>query len=144
LHLVVSIEHRQQMLAHVLSNIPEEACGLLAGIPGRQQVRLVQPVTNSLHSPVRFRMDAGEQLKAMLWMEQNGLELLGIYHSHPRGPERPSQTDIAEFYYPGVATLIWSPDVQGSWQLRAYAIQPGQVTEICLLDDYERFAEPGA
>jgi proteasome lid subunit RPN8/RPN11 len=121
------------MLAQVRAALPEEACGILAGLDG--VVTRVLPITNSLHSPVRFRMDAQEQLEALLWLEDNQLELLAIYHSHPRGPERPSPTDVDEFAYPPALTLIWSPrpDLSGGdvdWQVRAFAIQKKAVREV--------------
>ncbi len=71
----------EQMRADVLAHLPEEACGLLVGLGER--ARVVMPITNTLHSPVRFRLDARQQLDAFVWMENQALELVGIYHSHP-------------------------------------------------------------
>ena len=112
-----------EMRAHVLACLPEEACGLLGGrIDGTEAiVQCVIPMENELHSPVRFRMVPSEQLQAFNMLDDLGLELVGIFHSHPTGPEAPSATDLAEFYYPGVAFLIWSPGAEG-WQLRAFRI----------------------
>ena len=86
------------------------ACGLLAGtaLDGVGQVKIAIPVSNALHSPVRFRMAAEEQLAAFLHIEELGFELLAIYHSHPHGPASPSSTDLAEAFYPEALTLIWS------------------------------------
>ena len=128
--MLVSAQLRQEMLAHVLSCLPEEACGLLGGLDG--QAGCVQAVENELHSPVRFRMRAQDQLGAFLALEEAGLELVGIFHSHPTGPAVPSSTDLAEFYYPGVLVLIWSP-LGGAWQLRAFRIEAGQAVEVQLL-----------
>lgn len=112
-----------EMRAHVHACLPEEACGLLGGrFDGtKATVKVVIPVENVLHSPVRFRMDPREQLQAFNRLDDLGLELVGIFHSHPTGPDAPSATDLAEFYYPGVAFLIWSPGAEG-WQLRAFLI----------------------
>ena len=82
------------------------------------------PITNELHSPVRFRMDPAEQLQAFLQFESQGLDLLAIYHSHPNGPPHPSPTDIAEFTYPGVLYLILSPGPSG-WQVREFEFRDG-------------------
>ena len=122
--------HYHHMLAHVQACLPEEACGLLGGRAGASAA--VQPVTNALHSPVRFSMEPKEQLQAMLWLEEQGLDLLGIFHSHPTGPDHPSATDVAEFLYPGVLVLIWSPEGAG-WQVKAYDILDGQVQAVPLL-----------
>ena len=94
------------MRNHAESSSPLEACGLLAGKDGF--VREVFLITNQAQSPVRFRMDPIEQLHAFDQMEAAGLELLGIFHSHPSGPETPSPTDIAEAAYQ-VVQIIWSP-----------------------------------
>lgn len=109
------------MLAHVLACLPEEACGLLGGqMAGSWAVaQLVIPVENVLHSPVRFRMDPAAQLAAFNRLDTLGMELIGIFHSHPTGPDSPSPTDLAEFAYPGTAFLIWSPDGE-TWKLRAF------------------------
>jgi proteasome lid subunit RPN8/RPN11 len=93
------------MLLHVQSQLGEESCGLVAGL--QDTALAIFPVTNSLHSPTRFRMDALEQVKALLEMERSGWELLAIYHSHLHGPAQPSETDTKEFAYPGVAYLIF-------------------------------------
>ena len=44
----------------------------------------------------------------MIDFEDAGLKLAAIYHSHPRGPETPSPTDIACAIYPDSVYLIVS------------------------------------
>jgi len=116
----------QAMLEHSLACLPEEACGLLGGLlaeDGRSaRVARALLIENALHSPVRFRMAPEEQLKAFLALETDGLELVAFFHSHPKGPSHPSPTDLGEFAYPGVLSLILSPSANGGWQLRAFAI----------------------
>ena len=82
------------MRRHVAAQAPLEACGLLAG--KQDSVEAVLRIHNAEQSPVRFRMDAQEQYKAFEWMDTHGLNLVGIFHSHPSGPETVSPTDIAE------------------------------------------------
>ena len=108
--------------------MPLEACGLLAGKSDR--VEAVIRVQNQAQSPVRFVMDPYEQLKAFDWIDSHGLELLGIFHSHPTGPETASSTDIAEAAYE-VVHLIWSRN-QDLWQVRGFWIENGGATEISL------------
>jgi proteasome lid subunit RPN8/RPN11 len=113
---------------------PEEACGLLAGqLPG--QVERSFPITNRLHSPSRFEMEPREQLRAFQDIEAAGLALLAIYHSHPMGPSNPSPTDLAEYAYPGVAYLIWAPELSGTspiWNARGYWLENDGYNEIPL------------
>jgi proteasome lid subunit RPN8/RPN11 len=107
--------------------LPEEACGIIAGKEGLSD--RIYVVTNDEHSPRRYRMNPKEQIAAFLEMEALGLEMLAIYHSHPDGPEAPSETDLAEYAYPGVLMLILYPD-GGDWNCRAYSIDRGTVTEV--------------
>ena len=43
-----------------------------------------------------------------------GLELLGIYHSHPNGDNQPSPRDVERAYYPDAAYFILSPRCERS------------------------------
>jgi proteasome lid subunit RPN8/RPN11 len=126
--LIMNREHWQQMLHHVESQIPLEACGLLAGTDDR--VEKVIEVWNQAQSPVRFVMDPHEQLKAFDWIEASGLDLLGIFHSHPAGPEIASPTDIAEAAYQ-VGHIIWSR-LGDQWQALGFWIEDGNVSEMSL------------
>jgi [CysO sulfur-carrier protein]-S-L-cysteine hydrolase len=126
--LTLSKAHWQEMLEHVDRQVPLEACGLLAGKNNRvEKVILVQ---NQAQSPVRFVMDPYEQLEAFNWMEANGLDFLGIFHSHPDGPGTASVTDLAEAAYE-VVHLIWFRN-QNHWQARGFWIENGRATEVPL------------
>lgn len=118
----------QEMIEHVSLHTPMEACGLLAGKNG--QVEKVIGVRNQAQSPVRFIMDPYEQLKAFDWIESNGLDLLGTFHSHPAGPETVSVTDIAEAAYEVIHVII-SPKGAG-WNARGFWIEDGVSHEVAL------------
>lgn len=110
---------------------PEEACGLIAGRRRGDclEAEWLISTTNLLHSATRYRIDPQEQLAAFDRMDEQGLELVGIYHSHPNGPEELSPTDLAEAYYPETAYLVWSGQ-SGEWRCTAYSVQGKQVTPI--------------
>jgi [CysO sulfur-carrier protein]-S-L-cysteine hydrolase len=127
-YLTMSKEHWQEMLHYVDNHLPLEACGLLAGTDN--QVKKVMGVRNQAQSPVRFVMDPREQLNAFDWIESSGLDLLGIFHSHPAGPETASATDIAEAAYE-VIHMIWSR-MEGRWQARGFWIEAGEASEVSL------------
>jgi proteasome lid subunit RPN8/RPN11 len=126
--LILSQNHWQEMLEHVRHQVPLEACGLLAGTNDR--VEIVIPVRNQAQSPVRFVMDPYEQLQAFDWIESHGLEILGIFHSHPTGPETVSRTDMEEAAY-DVVHLIWSKTGE-RWQVRGFWIESGSASEVPL------------
>jgi [CysO sulfur-carrier protein]-S-L-cysteine hydrolase len=126
--LKLSSEHLQVMRQHVSDQAPLEACGLLAG--KQESVEAVLKVRNADQSPVRFRMDAQEQYNAFEWIEANGLDLVGIFHSHPFGPETASPTDVAEAAYE-VVHVIWSR-IGRTWSARGFWIEKGIATEVDL------------
>jgi proteasome lid subunit RPN8/RPN11 len=126
--LTLSNEQLQRMIAHVDSLAPLEACGLLAG--RNSKVESVLEVTNQSQSPVRYVMDPIEQLHAFEWIDDNELELLGIFHSHPAGPETVSPTDIAEAAYDVVYVIL--ARANGMWRARGFWIEDGGYSEVTL------------
>ncbi len=116
------------MRAHVRAHAPLEACGLLAG--KNNFVEKVLLIENQAKSRVKFRMDPKEQLKAFNWIELNGLDLVGIFHSHPAGPETVSATDIEEAAY-AITQVVWSR-TEDDWIARGFWIENKQVTEVKL------------
>lgn len=118
--------HWQEMLDHVKRCAPLEACGLLAGRD--DQVEAVLPVLNQAQSPVRFVMEPREQLRAFDWIQAQGLELVGIFHSHPAGPDTASATDIAQAAYE-VVHVICAPE-KGHWHARGFWIEGNRATEV--------------
>jgi proteasome lid subunit RPN8/RPN11 len=126
--LTLSKEQLQKMIAHVDSHAPLEACGLLAGL--NSKVEAVLEVTNQAQSEVRYVMDPIGQLKAFEWIESNGLELIGIFHSHPTGPETVSPTDIAQAAYAVVYVIL--ARVDNSWRARGFWIKDNAFSEVTL------------
>jgi proteasome lid subunit RPN8/RPN11 len=127
--LVLSKTQWDEMRIHVAQEVPLEACGLLAGKNDR--VEKVLLVRNQAQSSVRYMMDPYGQLKAFSWIESHDLDLVGIFHSHPTGPETASVTDIAEAAYE-VVYLIWSLS-GGIWKARGFNIEDGQALDVPLV-----------
>ncbi|MEJ2598035.1 MAG: M67 family metallopeptidase [Anaerolineales bacterium] len=126
-NFILPVSQWKSMEAHLRRCLPEEGCGVIINKGGGQLEAVA--VTNALHSPVRFRMDAREQLDVMIQMDENDWDLAGIYHSHPLGPEHPSATDLDEAAFPEAIYLIWFPQA-GDWDCRAYTLQDGSYTEV--------------
>lgn len=96
----------EEMLSHARSDAPLECCGLLLGSTSLMDELLA--CTNEHRSPVSFSIPPTQLLDAFRDMRARNLRLLGIYHSHPRGPEHPSTRDIDEFEYPDVSYWVIS------------------------------------
>jgi proteasome lid subunit RPN8/RPN11 len=139
MQLIIDRKHWETMRNHVESSSPLEACGLLAGKDG--MVKEVFLIANEAESRVKFRMDPIEQLHAFDQIEAAGLDLLGIFHSHPSGPEYISTTDMAEAAYQ-VVQIIWSPSgkkstgsarqPQQGWQALGFWVENGKYVEVTL------------
>lgn len=120
----------EQMRLDVIQRAPEEACGLILG--KRHLALQVISVTNILHSPVRYRMQPEEQLRAFQRMDKMNWQLVAIYHSHPQGPPDPSLTDVREAYYPEAIQIIWSAP-EGKWRCQAFSIIEETINPVVLV-----------
>lgn len=127
--LTLTREQVAEMVAHARQEAPNECCGLLFGRDGR--VERVFRGTNIDHSPVTYQM-APRELLEIPRMETQGLDLVGIYHSHPASPARPSSTDVARAFYPDVAYVIISLAAPQP-EVVAFRIADGQVRELELV-----------
>lgn len=100
----------ETILAHARKNVPEEACGLIAGRieSGDKYIEKVYLLTNIDHSNEHFTLDPKEQLAAVKDMRANGLSPLGNWHSHPESPSRPSDEDKRLAYDSKASYMILS------------------------------------
>lgn len=85
----------EKILAHAVKELPDEACGLIAGTveDGDKEIKKVYLLTNIDHSNEHFSLDPKVQLEAIKDMRKNGFVPLGNWHSHPESPSRPSEED---------------------------------------------------
>ena len=90
----------EKIIAHARENLPEEACGLIAGkeIDGVKHIEEVYLLENTDHSRDHFNISPQDQLKAIKDMRSKGLIPLGNWHSHPESPSRPSEEDKRLFF----------------------------------------------
>jgi proteasome lid subunit RPN8/RPN11 len=117
----------QTLLAHAREEYPNEACALLAGCDGA--VERVYTLPNAEASPTFYVVEPKAQLRAMTEMDDLGLDLVGIFHSHVATEAYPSRTDVELAAYPDAAYLIVSLADQDAPVLRAFRIRDGQVDE---------------
>ena len=85
-------------------------------------------VENAAASPLRYEIEGMEQYKIQTAIEDAGLELGAIYHSHTRSAPLPSQTDINLAFYPEALYVIVGLE-NGEVDVRAWTIVDGQVSE---------------
>ncbi len=117
-----------QIKAHAAAAYPYEGCGLLLGVMenGRNQALAVHPLRNTwpeeAERRVRFRIDPNDWRDAELAALAAGLDIIGIFHSHPDQPPIASPRDLAWASWPGFSYLITEvrqgrPLDSRSWQL---------------------------
>lgn len=116
-----------KMYAHAVSELPNEACGLIGGTvsDGEKRVEKVYLLTNTDSSNEHFSLDPKEQLAAVKDMRANGLVPLGNWHSHPESPSRPSEEDKRLAYDSKASYMILSLMDKGAPVLNSFRISGG-------------------
>jgi proteasome lid subunit RPN8/RPN11 len=117
----------KEIVEQGLREFPNECCGLVAaqvGVPCK-----VFPMKNADASPVTYRLDGLEQLHVFNQMDDDGLELWAIYHSHTHSEAFPSDTDIRLAFYPDARYILLSLADRAEPVARSFFIVDGQVTE---------------
>jgi proteasome lid subunit RPN8/RPN11 len=104
--------------AHAAAELPNEACGLLAGDIATGHVVAFHPARNEHASPRRFSVDARDLVRITFEIEAMGRQLVAIFHSHPNSAAAPSATDAREARYPAALHLI----AGAAGELRAWRI----------------------
>jgi len=127
----------EQVLRHGEQAYPHECCGLLLGAMRGDSARVVSAIrrmrnANTESPRIRFDFDPREHLAAQREAREQGLEIVGFYHSHPDHPARPSPTDLERAAWPGYSYLIVSI-VAGS------AAATGTANSFELAEDRSRF-----
>ncbi len=117
------------MTEHAERESTRECCGLLAGRSGvithlfRAENVAVDPTRN-------YEIAPKEIVRLMREFRRKGLELLGVYHSHPNGENEASPRDIELAYYSEAAYFILSPLPHAGKPVRAFSIRDGKATEL--------------
>jgi proteasome lid subunit RPN8/RPN11 len=121
------------LINHATTILPNEAAALLFGsIEGTDYiVTRLERVHNILNSTTTFAVDPDEQYRLMTDAEVNGLELIGVFHSHP-APAFPSIKDERNMQLNPVVWLIASKE-SGTWEFAAYILHEGRITDVTII-----------
>jgi [CysO sulfur-carrier protein]-S-L-cysteine hydrolase len=131
--LILPPDLHATVLARARAEAPLECCGFLAGRIHQNagMVERCYPLINAAASPVEFISDARSTFDAMGDMDQRGLEVLAVYHSHPTTPPVPSKTDLERNYSPDVVNVIVSlqtdPPLLRGWWLRDAGFEEAEI-----------------
>ena len=88
---------RTQINSHGESAYPEEGAGFLLGVDGeKRQVKAILPLSNSREDGARnnrYLITPQDYLHGEQEAAEMGLDLIGVFHSHPDHPDQPSEFD---------------------------------------------------
>lgn len=116
------------MVAHCIAGLPDEACGLLGGVPGSAEVIECYPTRNAAASARLYAVDPKEMLQVDRRAEAEGIEIVGVFHSHTHTEAYPSRTDVAQAPDPGWHYVLVSlRDTHPV--VRSYTIVEGEIEE---------------
>ena len=118
---------RDAIVAHALSDFPFETCGLLGGRDG--VVTSHHLVPNAARSMTFYTMEPRALLAAMDAIDDDGEDLLGIWHSHTHTEAFPSPTDVELAFYPEASYVLLSLQERDAPVVRAFDIVDGRITE---------------
>ena len=107
---------------------PVEACAMLFGKLSQNEavVKKVEFAPNELQSTVRFEIDPVKVAAAFTEAEEEGLDFIGLFHSHP-APAAPSPIDLKYMKLWGDA--LWLILSSSDGNLAAYQLSDGTVKE---------------
>ena len=133
----------KQIYAHAGETYPYECCGFLLGSFAQGgQVQQVRPATNQNSERTdRFIISAEEYAQVQFAADEAGLEIIGIYHSHPDWPPIPSQTDMAsaweEVYYLITSIHEGRPLNTNVWRLAGDGLRRFEWVPLEIVDEAE-------
>ncbi len=114
--------------SHAAATYPFEGCGLLLGRAGDNQnvVEAIFPTPNTwpqaAEKRISFLISSADMLQAEMTAISQGLDVIGVFHSHPDCEPVASPRDLAWAAWPGYSYLITQvsagvPALSRSWQL---------------------------
>jgi proteasome lid subunit RPN8/RPN11 len=114
---------RAQIEAWMRGGYPYETCGLLIGRKGTAEIDVLDVAfarnVNEKRSRDRFELDPQDFFAVYERACNEGLDVVGCWHSHPDHPARPSKTD-RESAFPGWTYIIGSVVREGVQELRSF------------------------
>jgi proteasome lid subunit RPN8/RPN11 len=111
----------RKMVEHAKRENPQECCGLLGGKD--QTVQKVFETQNVARSPNLFSMDPKEELMVFEEMDNQSMEIIAIYHSHPHTIPFPSEADVKMALSFNVPLVIVSLKERNDSVVKAFQIR---------------------
>lgn len=110
----------ESLVDHARAEKPIEACGYLAG--AGKLITDSFRMTNADKSGEHYSFVPEEQFRILRAAREKGLNLIGVYHSHPSTPARMSEEDLRLAYDKSMIYLIVSL-ASAEADIRAFAVK---------------------
>src|SRR5678809_1529349 len=128
--LILAEDLARGIREHGAKGYPHEACGAILGVDGAsRETRALLPLINRRDDSPRnrFEVDADDFRTAERAAAEQGLELIGWYHSHPDHPAKPSEYD-REHAWPWYSYVIVSITQRRAVDMTSWVLddEPGQ------------------
>ena len=122
----MSRELQVELERRVCAEFPRESCGTLLGRQSESGVQVLRVLEGANLSTENrgehFELDPAHLVRAELEASEAGLEIVGVWHSHPNQPAVPSEAD-REGAWREWLTLIASVRVAGDVELRCWRLE---------------------
>ncbi len=135
--MILTKSQLEQLFAQARQDAPHETCGLIGGKEGR--ALKIYPIGNDAENRVKnYLMNGADQIQAFNDMDDNGYDIVSIYHSHPVTRAYPSATDLRDAYdadmqeprYPGTVYIIMTLMNPDAPEAHGYLLNGETITEI--------------
>jgi proteasome lid subunit RPN8/RPN11 len=125
--ILVNEEQLKQMRAHGERDYPYECCGLMLGKfeGGHKQVLETYAISNAREEEAkrnRFLIRPEELMRGEKYAREQGLDVVGFYHSHPDDVAVPSQYDL-EHAWPTYSYIVMSVEQTRAVDLRSWEME---------------------
>ena len=129
--MTTSDEVLNEIRRHGEETYPEECCGFLLGrlVAGENDVVLSRRSVNRNEDrrADRYIIAPEDYVAADRDARARGLDIVGMYHSHPDHPARPSATDLDQATIPGYTYVIVSVINGSAADLTAWTLTPDRM-----------------
>ena len=125
--IAVNDEQLMEMRAHGERDYPYECCGLMLGKfeSGHKKVLETYPISNAREEAAkrnRFLIRPEELMGGEKYAREQGLDVVGFYHSHPDDVAVPSQYDL-EHAWPTYSYIVMSVEQARAVDLRSWEME---------------------
>ena len=115
------------MIAACVRALPSEGCGLLLGSSDGLVADVVVSA-NVANSAKVYEIDSKVLLRAYRRADEEGIEVMGVFHSHTHSEAYPSPTDVAQAPDPTWHYVLISLR-DADTVMRSYRILEGEISE---------------